>query len=314
MVKTSTAEKHNYICPVCGDELGQDASGKGYVRHVSNPNCQFEKGQKDSLASTTTVQSATAMSEPFKLPDGVTVCGYSERGAFSALLHEISYSDNAHELLVGFLNLVTTPRGAIQHKTIDGADVLLEPSLSDFGDADAVALVYGAGRRCAVFFEGKVKSSRKASWRIEEEWAKFMAGAHGKLDSSNLFTQLYHKVRFVSALRGVGVSGLQKGIEFPACSSKSVRKIGNNPGVLRATRLISEYVERVQYIAVVPDSPQHVGAFFSDMLPTLSPSDLQGWDTSGWGYLCWSDLEEFCRRNGLVNSFRVLEFNRGQIY
>lgn len=45
MVKSSTAEKHNYICPVCGDELGQDISDKGYVRHMTNPKYQFEQGE-----------------------------------------------------------------------------------------------------------------------------------------------------------------------------------------------------------------------------------------------------------------------------
>jgi len=233
---------------------------------------------------------------------------------FNALLHEISYSDNANELMMGLLNLIRTPRGAIQYDTLVGAGILLEPSLSDFGDADAVALIQGASGRCAVFFEGKVKSSQKSSWTIETEWMTFREGVRGKLDSSNIFTQLYHKVRFAAALREVGVSGLQQGIPFPACSTKNMRKIGNNPVVLRATRVISEYLDRIQYVAVVPDSPQRVDAFFSDMLPTLSPNDLQGWDTWGWGYVCWSDIENFCRQNGLVNSIRVFEFNRGQIY
>jgi hypothetical protein len=93
-----------------------------------------------------------------------------------------------------------------------------------------------------------------------------------------------------------------------------VRKIGDNSVVLRATQLILEYIDRTQYVAVVPDSPQRVEAFFRNVLPTLSSRDLQGWDTSGWGYLCWHDIEKFCRQNGLGNSVRVLEFNRGQIY
>lgn len=48
MVKTSTAEKNNYRCPACGDELHGDPSGRGFVRHVSNPHCLFEKGKKDA--------------------------------------------------------------------------------------------------------------------------------------------------------------------------------------------------------------------------------------------------------------------------
>ena len=47
MVKTSTAIKHGYVCPACGDELTVDHSNMGYVRHKRNPNCDFERGQRD---------------------------------------------------------------------------------------------------------------------------------------------------------------------------------------------------------------------------------------------------------------------------
>jgi hypothetical protein len=46
-VKTSTAEKYGYRCPVCGDEVTQDPSGKGFVRHKNIPGCQFERGERD---------------------------------------------------------------------------------------------------------------------------------------------------------------------------------------------------------------------------------------------------------------------------
>lgn len=46
-MKTSTAEKNGYICPKCGDELTEDRQGLGYVRHKTNPDCNFEKGEKD---------------------------------------------------------------------------------------------------------------------------------------------------------------------------------------------------------------------------------------------------------------------------
>lgn len=48
VVRTSTAEKNNYICPACGDALRQDSAGRGFVRHVGNRECQFERGLKDS--------------------------------------------------------------------------------------------------------------------------------------------------------------------------------------------------------------------------------------------------------------------------
>ena len=46
-MKTSTAEKNGYICPKCKDELAEDRQGRGYVKHKNNPDCNFEKGEKD---------------------------------------------------------------------------------------------------------------------------------------------------------------------------------------------------------------------------------------------------------------------------
>lgn len=49
MVRTSTAEANNYVCPSCKDELNRDRSNRGYVSHKRNPNCSFQKGERDPL-------------------------------------------------------------------------------------------------------------------------------------------------------------------------------------------------------------------------------------------------------------------------
>lgn len=67
MVKTSTAERHGYRCPECGDELSRDKSGRGHVRHRSNPDCRFEEGERDSVPSGTTsvaTHSVAALAAP----------------------------------------------------------------------------------------------------------------------------------------------------------------------------------------------------------------------------------------------------------
>jgi ssDNA-binding Zn-finger/Zn-ribbon topoisomerase 1 len=46
-MRTSTAAANNYICPQCGDALTQDTAGRGFVRHKTNPDCQYENGLKD---------------------------------------------------------------------------------------------------------------------------------------------------------------------------------------------------------------------------------------------------------------------------
>ena len=47
MVTALTAESNNNVCPLCGDELTEDPSGKGFVRHKTNPDCPLERGERD---------------------------------------------------------------------------------------------------------------------------------------------------------------------------------------------------------------------------------------------------------------------------
>jgi ssDNA-binding Zn-finger/Zn-ribbon topoisomerase 1 len=44
---TETARRNGWRCPKCGDETTQDNTNQGFVRHKTNPNCDFEKGKRD---------------------------------------------------------------------------------------------------------------------------------------------------------------------------------------------------------------------------------------------------------------------------
>jgi hypothetical protein len=68
------------------------------------------------------------------------------------------------------------------------------------------------------------------------------------------------------------------------------------------------------YIAVVPDDSSKLERFFAQELAHGPGSDVLGWDTAGWGYLCWHDVEGFCKKNEMTNTLRVFQFNEGQIY
>jgi len=314
LVRTSTAEKHGYRCPECGDELSKDKSGIGHVRHKSNPDCRFEVGQRDTDGSQASVRANAVPHASHEPSDGVRICGYSERGIFNSLLYEIGFASNSFNLIQELLELIRVPTGKPDLRKPEGAEVLIEQSLSDFGDADAIVLLHGQDWRCAVFIEGKVKPSQIASWSIQGAWDDFLRRKSGTLESSNLFTQLYHKVCFVSALRTGGIEYLQSGVEFPACSTKQTRKLGSNPVVVRAAEMIQAYKEHALYIAVVPDDSSKVKQFFEQNLARGPATDVLGWDTSGWGYLCWHDVEAFCKKNEMTNTLRVFKFNEGQIY
>jgi predicted RNA-binding Zn-ribbon protein involved in translation (DUF1610 family) len=49
MVRTSTSQRHGYVCPECQDQLTRDRTGRGCVAHAHNPNCGFEKGERDDF-------------------------------------------------------------------------------------------------------------------------------------------------------------------------------------------------------------------------------------------------------------------------
>lgn len=242
------------------------------------------------------------------------ILGYSERGIINALLYEIQTSPDAEPLLEMLLAQAVFPFVGNSAFSVASAEVLIEQSFSDFGDADAVFLIKTGKQRISVFVEAKVKPSQTARWLIEDEFGKFVAGTRSKLDSSNLFTQLYHKLQMITALRSGGTSALQVGVPFPQSSSKPIRKIGSNAVVLRAVAKIQEYLDATYYLAIVPDKPSNVNRFFSDKFRQATFAELVGWNIQSYGYLTWSDVVNFCVEHKLDNTLQVFKFNEGQIY
>lgn len=50
---TATAAANNYRCPKCKEELTEDPSCKGFVRHKTKPDCDHEKGMRDAILQQT---------------------------------------------------------------------------------------------------------------------------------------------------------------------------------------------------------------------------------------------------------------------
>ena len=241
------------------------------------------------------------------------IMGYSERGLLNSLFYEIRYSQNNLQLLNGFLSLVSIPYFNI-HFRIRNAKILIEESFSDFGDADSVLLIDNNGSKQSVFIEAKVKTFQRQSWSIEEEFRTFEEGIkQNRVSSSNLFVQLYHKVRLIKALQNGGTVLLQKGIRFPECSSKAIRKIGDNEVVLRAVEILRQYYNDVFFVALVPDDISKVKNFYHNILKNYNPG-FQEWDIKNWGCVSWAEVEDFCKKYGLEETQKVFKFNEGQIY
>lgn len=244
----------------------------------------------------------------------MNVIGYSERGIVYALFYEMARASDPDGILHSFLTQATFP--FTQLRPVCGeATVLVEQSFSDFGESDAVALIRGdVETTCSVFVEAKVKTFQAWDWHIRDEFGEFRKGLNHKVSSSNLFTQLYHKVRLVGGLRQGGIPQLKQGVPFPAWSSKPLRKIGNNGVVLEATRRLQSHLAVAFFLAIVPDTAERVAAFFPELQTLPHPTLANTWDVTTYGYLTWSQVRAFCVESGLTRAVAVFDYNAGQLY
>ena len=243
--------------------------------------------------------------------------GYSERGAINSLFYSISHCSNSGDLLTDFLSRVAFPFADVALQVM-GATALIDQSFSDFGSADVVLLLETRGAKRAVFMEAKVKTAQKPCWRVFDEFEALEKGIQkGKTAASNLFIQLYYKVRLTTALESGGLTKLQRGVAFPKCCGKAktvFRTIGTNPVVLGAVRRLEQYCQDALFVALLPEEEGNLKTFYEDKLRGYRPPSFQEWETSNWGYLTWRQVEHFCRAHNLQQTLQVLEFNAGQIY
>lgn len=244
------------------------------------------------------------------------IVGYSERGILNSLLYEIRYSQNNLQLFNEFLSLISFPYGNEVRFDVNDAKILTEQSFSDFGDADSLLLIDNGQNKQCVFVEAKVKTSQHESWSIKKEFRIFEEGIkQNKVSSSNLFVQLYYKVRLIKALQNETL--FREGIPFPEClltKSKRNRTIGKNRVVLRATELLKPYSSYAFFIALIPEDRSEIKHFYQDTLRDFKPNGFQDWSVGNWGYVSWADVEDFCRKQELEETQKVFKFNKGQVY
>lgn len=236
--------------------------------------------------------------------------GYSERGLINSLFYEMYYSQNPEKILEDFLLLTCFPAFNDLTFVIDDAEILIEQSFSDFGDADVLLLLNNGVKNISIFIEAKVRKS----WNIQTQYQKFLEGTMSKVSSSNLFTQFYHKLRLVNAIKAVGITGLQAGIDFPLSSSKPTRKIGSNLVVLKSVEKLSRYLDETYYCAILPGLKVDLDKFYREKLLHINLNNYPEWDTTNYGYVTWQQIEIFWKKFYLKNTAFVFKHNKNQIY
>jgi hypothetical protein len=247
------------------------------------------------------------------------VFGYSERGAINALIYEIAFSTKPETLIHRFFKrtqwpLCLTPPTHIY--TAKCKTILIEQSLSDFGDADIIFLFEAFGKKSCVFLEAKCGDN----WSIRKEWSKFIYqfinNIRGKGLTSNIFCQLYFKQRLTDAL--VRNEDIHIGLKFDGplstIRSNGCRKIGTNLIVQDSVEFIKLYLLDAYYLMLIPqiESQKSIRLIFKEI--NKYKNTPRGWGLSKWGIISWRDIEEFCKEEELKHTLSILKFNNGQIY
>lgn len=241
------------------------------------------------------------------------VIGYSERGAVNALVYELKYRApqlSAQLLSKAFWPFTQSPD--IRQETV--ITVLVEQSLSDFGDADLIFLWEnpGSDSKGLIFCEVK----RGTDWTLARQWEDFLMRVRDN-DSrvcSNLFGQLYLKMSYVQAAKqGVLEEGIVLDPPFHKRDGKAKRKIGSNPVVRRASGKLSSYLSNVYYLIIAPEEygPEVTGVLDTARQYKEAPPY---WDYSSVGYLSWPQIAAFAEEHDLRDFQRVLKHNQGQVY
>ena len=245
----------------------------------------------------------------------VTLVGYSERGMVNAICEDILYADDKLQRLEKFISLVAFPHPNAPQRNFTGisnAKILVEQSFSDFGDLDLLILLdHNNGRRQALLIEAKVHTF-SAALTVVNRWQHFQEYLGGnKEKKSNLFVQLYRKMRLAHKLTH-GIAHL------PPDGVAASWSLGASPVVKKAADLLADYTENPWFIALLPDSRSDLESFFSTtMLPfTPDPQSLPDWDTERWGHINWRDIDVHCQtcRSLWPRTTSNFGWNEGQVY
>lgn len=224
------------------------------------------------------------------------IYGYSERGMINSLMYNIGEDK---ELLKAFINLISLPE-SINIEDVDDFEIIIEQSLSQFGDADLIIIAHcNNNKKKVLFFEAKVKTSQ-GNWIIGDQFAKFTDKDKGKYNgySSNLFYQLYLKKLLID-----NYNSIMNGVIVKDRLGKDRRR-GENEIVKKAAKMISEGTS-YYYIGIIPTMDDDIKAFLD--------SPKEKYDDNLY-FLSWKAIKDFCEKEKLQKVLKMFEFNDGQIY
>jgi len=224
------------------------------------------------------------------------IYGYSERGMINSLMYRIGEDE---ELLKAFIKLISLPK-SIDVEDANNFEIIIEQSLSQFGDADLIIIAnYANNDKKVLFFEAKVKTSQ-GNWIIGNQFAKFTDKGKYNGYASNLFYQLRLKKILVNKL---------KGVEEPNMIEEG-KSVGKNKIVNKTVEKIGEGTSHY-YIGIIPTMDDEIKAFLDNSKNKKSLEEKCG---KKLYFLSWKAIEDFCKNKKLQKVLEMFKYNEGQIY
>jgi hypothetical protein len=265
------------------------------------------------------------------------IIGYSERGIMNAIAYTIGKNV---EDFKEFIKLAKTPLELEDENNISRFDLYIEHSLSDFGDADMIALVYYKNYeneekpKTAIFFEAKVKTYKPKTWLLKEVYNDFKVNSMVKNENydgyfSNLYYQLYAKKLFFENRKNEDKK-LTDGVDDPLCelidNKTKKRKIGDNGVVLNLKDKFNKCTQ-AYYIAIVPEDVKK-GKYVdenNDKVRNLTHIEIEDKNQSKYDnlpfsyidihYITWEAIyDEYVKKGKKDELELVFKHNEGQIY
>lgn len=230
------------------------------------------------------------------------ILGYSERGMINSLMYNIGEDK---ELLKSFIKLISLPE-SIDIEDVDDFEIIIEQSLSQFGDADLIIIAHcNNNKKKVLFFEAKVKTTQ-GNWIIGDQFAKYNVNnekkGYYKGYSSNLFYQLYLKKFLVDKYNCI-----LKCKEIYDRLDKR-RSIGENKIVEKAVENICKGTS-YYYIGIIPTMNDDIKDFLNSNKVSLKKEY-----NDKLYFLSWKAIKDFCEKEKLQKVLKVFEYNDGQIY
>lgn len=267
------------------------------------------------------------------------VLGYSERGVINSFFYEMAYTHKG--AFQEFLNLIqpmintneqseASKFPEFELKTDTKPTIIIEPSFSEFGDADAVIMFKDEKKGNTVLFvEAKVCAEKP--WDFSKDvLRKFELGVvaifnkKNKLESSHLpkgFTstlliQLYHKFGMMCKLDRTNDAKLEISPNFGRIDWK--RSIGKNQTVLEVYKKITDHINKecnnVYYIGIVPSG---TGLPLNPIQPSFKTATTLDKSFTCFqerlGYITWQKIYDNIVKNNMPNTDEVFKLNQAAV-